>query len=82
MKIQNYPRAENIKLFYFKVKFVILQCIYKYNYQNNPTEFPKDIHVMGKDHHILEAKVKEKMTKGQDNNYTIEMNNKLCLETQ
>jgi hypothetical protein len=33
----------------------------------------------GKDHPTPEAKVKEKMTKGQDNNYKIEMNSKLCL---
>ena len=36
----------------------------------------------GKDHPTPEAKVKEKMTMGQDNNYTIEMNSKLCLGAQ
>jgi hypothetical protein len=31
----------------------------------------------GKDYYTSKTKVKEKMTKGQDNNYTIEINTKL-----
>jgi hypothetical protein len=64
MKIRNCPCAENIKLFYFKVKFVILPCIYKCNYQNNPTEFPKDIHVMWKRPSYPQSKGKRENDQG------------------
>jgi predicted nucleotide-binding protein (sugar kinase/HSP70/actin superfamily) len=83
MKIQNHSCVESIELFYSRVKFFILLCIYKHNYQNNPTQFSKR-HSCPVEKTILpsKAKVKERMTKGHDNNYTIEMNSKLCLGAQ
>jgi hypothetical protein len=48
MKIQNYPCTKGIELFYSRVTLVILLCFLKYNYQNNPTQFSKNIYVIGK----------------------------------
>ena len=69
MKIQKYPCTNDIRLFYSKVTLVILVCILKHNYQNNTTQFSKEIDVMEKRPLYLrnnsETKANEKITKGQ-----------------
>ena len=52
------PWVADIGLFYLRVKWVILLCIKKYNYQNNPTQSSKEIYVMVKKPTYLQSQVK------------------------
>jgi len=81
MKIQKYPCTESIELFYSRVALVIFLWIKKCNYQNNHVQFLKDITSWWKNHLTLKAKTKDKMIKGQNNNYVIIINSNLYLRT-
>jgi len=73
-KTSNYFISKLNLLFYHAFTNVITKI--------TPLNFQKTFMSCGKDHPIPKAKVKEKMTKRQNNNYTIEMNSKLCLGIQ
>jgi hypothetical protein len=73
-KTSNYFMSRINLLFYYAFTNIITKI--------TPHNSHKTFMSCGKDHLTPEAKVKEKMTMGQDNNYTIEMNSKLCLGAQ
>jgi len=73
-KASNYFISRLNLLFYHALTNIITKI--------TPLNSQKTFMLCGKDHPTPEAKIKEKMTKGRDNNYTIEMNSKLYLGAQ
>ena len=73
-KALNYFIIELNSLFYYAFSNAIIK-ITPLNFQKTSTSYEKD-------HPTPKTNVKEKIRKGQYNNYTIKMNSKLCLRTQ